>query len=110
MVHAVRDHSFLPEPAGIWVGEWLTFGSSPVTADAVEVWPYSVGLLVKLVTLLGRCTRPRLERTLGKVVYLLWRFSFYMSFGLVKGLSWKSPFPGNGGLDAQFQCQLFGVR
>ena len=44
---------FLPGLAGIWEGEWLTFGSSPVTADDVEVWPYSVGLWVKLVTFLG---------------------------------------------------------
>ena len=46
VVHAVRDHAFLPGPTGFWEGEWLTFGSSLVTADDVEVWPFSVGLLV----------------------------------------------------------------
>ena len=40
-------------------------------------------------------------------MYLLWRFSFEMSIGLVKGWSWKRPSPGIGGLDAQFQCRLF---
>ena len=44
---------FLPGPVGLWEGERVSLGSSPVTADVVEVWPYSVGILVKLVTFFG---------------------------------------------------------
>ena len=43
----------------------------------------------------------------GMVVYLLQRSSFYMNSRLVKGLSWRRPFSGIFGLDAQFQCRLF---
>ena len=43
VVHAVRDDAFLPGPAGMWESEWIALGSAPVTADDVEVWPYSVG-------------------------------------------------------------------
>ena len=50
VVHAVRNHAFLPRLAGVWEGEWIALGSAHVTADDVEVLPYSVGLVVKLVT------------------------------------------------------------
>ena len=65
------------------------------SADDVAVWPYSVGLLVVLI--------------LGLVVFLLLKYSFYTSCGLVRGWSWRRPFSGIGGLDAQFQCRLFRV-
>ena len=55
----------MPGPAGFWEGEWLTFGSSPVTADDVEVWPYSVGLLVRLVTFFGTLHWPAAGADLG---------------------------------------------
>ena len=53
LVHAVRDRAFLPGPAGTWVGEWVALPAAPVTAEDVETWPYSVGILVKLVAFLG---------------------------------------------------------
>ena len=80
-MHAVRDHAFLPGPAGLWGSDWITFGSSPVTADDVEVWPYSVGLLVKLVTFLGTLHWPAAGADLGSggvsfveilILYELW--------------------------------------
>ena len=46
VVHAVRDRAFLPGPVGMWEGERIALGSASVTADDVEVWPYSVRLLV----------------------------------------------------------------
>ena len=35
LVHAVRDHAFLPGPAGIWDGEWIALAGAPITADDV---------------------------------------------------------------------------
>ena len=35
LVHAVRDHAFLPGPAGIWDGEWIALAAAPITADDV---------------------------------------------------------------------------
>ena len=53
LVHAVRDRVFLPGPAGIWEREWIALAATPVTAEDVGAWPYSVGILVKLVAFLG---------------------------------------------------------
>ena len=53
LVHAVRDHAFLPGPAGIWDGEWTALAAAPVTADDVGTWPYSVGILVKCFAFLS---------------------------------------------------------
>ena len=47
LVHAVRDHAFLPGPAGIWDGEWIARAAAPITAHDVGTWPYLVGILVK---------------------------------------------------------------
>ena len=46
LVHAVRDHAFLPGPAGIWDGEWIALAAAPITADGVGTSPYSVRILV----------------------------------------------------------------
>ena len=43
---------FLPGPAGIRDGEWITLAAAPVTAEDVGAWPFSVGMLVKLVAFL----------------------------------------------------------
>ena len=67
----------------MWEGEWITFGSSPVTADDVEVWPFSVDLLVKLVTFLGTLHWPA-GADLGVVAFHLLECSFCISCGLVK--------------------------
>ena len=53
VVHAVRDRAFLTGPVDLWECEWISLGASPITAGDVEVWPYSVGLLVKLSAFLG---------------------------------------------------------
>ena len=39
LVHAVRDRTFLPGPAGIWEGEWITLAAAPVTYD---VWDLAI--------------------------------------------------------------------
>ena len=53
ITHAVRDFAFLPGPVDIWDGDWVSFGVSGVTAEDVQVWPYSVSLLVKKLAFLG---------------------------------------------------------
>ena len=53
LVHAVRDHAFLPGPAGIWDGEWIVLAAAPITADDAGTWPYSVGILVEWVAFLS---------------------------------------------------------
>ena len=53
LVRAVRDRAFLPGTAGIWDVEWIALALAPVTADDVETWPCSVGILVKWVGFFG---------------------------------------------------------
>ena len=65
VLHAVRDRAFLPGPVDLWEGEWISLGASPITADDVEVWPYSVGLLFKLSTFLGTLHWPAAGVDLG---------------------------------------------
>ena len=106
-VHTVRDRAFPPGPAGIWDGEWITLVAAPVTAADVGAWPYFVGIVAEWVPLWGGCTRLWLVLTWGSWAYLLLKFSFCMSFGLVRGWSLRRLSSGIGGLDAQFQCRLF---
>ena len=49
VVHAVRDRAFLPGPAGIWDGECGVVAVSSISCHDVELWPYSVSMLVKWV-------------------------------------------------------------
>ena len=53
VVHAVRDAALLFGPAPIWESGWVCVLPASVTADDVCLWPYSVGVLVKLVAFLG---------------------------------------------------------
>ncbi len=64
-VDAVRNLAFLPGPACLWSGEWVSFGVSGVTVDDVRVWPYSVSLLVKVSAFLGTLHWPVAADDLG---------------------------------------------
>ena len=44
---AVRDRAFLPGPPELWVGSWITVAATSISCRDIEVWPYSVGMLVK---------------------------------------------------------------
>ena len=46
-LQAAGGRAVLPGTEGIWAGEWVCVPSSVVSAEDIEVWPYSVGLLVK---------------------------------------------------------------
>ena len=81
LVHAVRDHAFLPGPAGIWDGKWIALEAAPITADDVGTWPYSVGILFKWVAFLSSLHWPAARADLGvggvsvvemRILYELW--------------------------------------
>ena len=48
-----RGGAVLPGPGAIWAENLVRAPSSVVTAEDVDVWPYSVGLLVEWVSFLG---------------------------------------------------------
>ena len=95
-MHAVRDHAFLPGPAGIWDGEWIALAAAPNTADDVGTWPYSVGVLVKWVAFLSWLHGPvaGTDLCVGCVSFV--EMLILKSCGLVRGWSWRRPFPGIG--------------
>ena len=52
-VDAVRNFAFLPGPVDIWSGDWVSSAVSCITVEDVQVWPYSVSLLVKILAFMG---------------------------------------------------------
>ena len=52
VVHAVRDRALLPGPAWMWNGDWGAVAATRVPGHDVELWPYSLSLLVKWVDFL----------------------------------------------------------
>ena len=107
VVHAVRDRAFLPGPAGIWDGEWGVVAATHIIYHDIELWPYSVSMLVKWVASLCTLHWPQGGADLGVggvsyvellILYELW---------LVRGWFWKRLFLGTAGRVAQFQCRLF---
>ena len=65
VVHAVRDRVFLPGPAGIWDGEWGVVAATHITCHDIELWPYSVSMLVKWVAFLYTLHWPQGGADLG---------------------------------------------
>ena len=43
---AVRNRAFLPGPPDLWVGSWITVAATPISCRDIEVWLYSVCVLV----------------------------------------------------------------
>ena len=58
-MHAVRNRAFLPGPAGMWDGEWVVVAATPITCHDIELWPYSVNMLVKWVASPGTLHWPQ---------------------------------------------------
>ena len=48
----VRDRAFLPGPPDLRVGSWITVAVTSISCRDIEVWLYSVGMLVKWVAFL----------------------------------------------------------
>ena len=61
--------------------------SVALDADDVAQWPYAPGLLVKWVSFLGSLHWP--VEILGLVVFLMSSCSFFLNFGLGRGLFLK---------------------
>ena len=49
---AVRDRAFLLGPPDLRVGSWIIVAATRIICSDIEVWPYSVGMLVKWVAFL----------------------------------------------------------
>ena len=65
VVHVVRDRAFLPGPAGIWDEEWGVVAAAPITCHDIELWPYSVSMLLKWVAFLRTLHWPQGGADLG---------------------------------------------
>ena len=61
----VRDVALLPGPLHIWDSEWVCVPPSAVSAGDVCLWPYSVGILIKLAAFLGTLHWPSAGNGLG---------------------------------------------
>ena len=62
---AVRNRVFLPGPPDLWVGSWVSVAATPISCRDIEVWPFSVGMLVKWVSFLSSLHWPAGECDLG---------------------------------------------
>ena len=100
LVHAVRDRAVLPGPPGIGDSEWVNVPASAICAEDIAHWPYTPSLLLS-----GSPFWVVFTGLLG--VFLMWSYSFFMSFGLVRGCLLKRPILAIFGQGVQFQCQLF---
>ena len=61
----MRDRVFLLGPLDLWVGSWVAVAATPTICHDVEVWPCSVGMLVKWVAFLHSLHWPADECSLG---------------------------------------------
>ena len=62
---AVRNRAFLLGPPDLWVGSWISVAVTPISCRDIEVWPFSVGMLVKWVSFLSSLHWPADECDLG---------------------------------------------
>ena len=81
IVDVVRNVALLPCPLHLWDSDWVGVPPVVVSAEDVCLWQYSVGILVKLVTLLGTLHWPSAGTYLGPggisyvellILYELW--------------------------------------
>ena len=92
-------------PAFIWTSDCVSLLPSAVTAEDCNAWPFSVGTLVKWVTVLGTLHWPAADLAVGGVS--LWRCFSCMSSALGSDLICKKLFHCIVDVVVQFQCRLF---
>ena len=108
IVDVVRNVALLAGPLHLWDSGWVRVPPVAISAEDVCLRPYSVGILVKLVTFLGSLfIGPLLVMTWDLEVFPMLSFLSFMSFGLVRDFSLRRQFLVVGGLIAQFQSRLF---
>ena len=80
---------------------------SHITCHDVELWPYSVSMLVKWVAFMKTLHWPRGVVDLGVGGVSFVELLIFMSCGLVRGGVWKRLILVIFGQGVQFQCRLF---
>ena len=124
VVDVVRNFAFLPGPACLWSGGWVSFGVSGITVEDVRVWPYSVSLLVKVSAFLGTLHWPVAADDLGVggvsfvellILYELWageRLSLEKAVPKRRRVGRPisvSAVPFGPGIDIWRSCRFFGA-
>ena len=103
IVDVVRNVALLPGPLHLWDSGWV--GVPPVAVTAVDIclWPYSVGILVKLETFLGSLHWPSAGAE---------RFQFEKAVPRCKRVDRPisvSAVPFGPGIDIRRSCKLLGA-
>ena len=91
------DHATLPGPPGFLGSSWCTLDPTPLTLDAVAVWPNSVNILLEFSSFLAKLHWPQGAADLGKrgisYVELLLMFELHAGHRLYCGKSCSLPPP-----------------
>ena len=97
---------FFPGPPDL-VGAWISVAATPISCRDIEVWPFSVGMLVKWVSFLSSLHWPAggSDRGVGGVSYVELLILYELWAG--ERLELEKAFLDTAGLVAQFQCRLF---
>ena len=124
IVDVVRDVALLPGPLHLWDSGWVSAPPVIITAEDVCLWPYSVGILVKLVFFWGSLHWPSAGADLGPgcissiellILYELWaseRFQFEKAVPLYRRVDLPisvSAVPFGPGIDIRRSCKLLGA-
>ena len=123
-VDVVRNVALLPGPLHLWDSGWVGVPPVAVTAEDVCLWPYSIGILVKLVTFLGSLHWPSAGADLGPggisyvellILYELWAGQRFQSEKAVpryrradRPIS-VSAVPFGPSIDIRRSCKLLGA-
>ena len=124
IVDVVRNVALLPGPLHLWDIGWISLPPVAVTAEDVCLWPYSVGILAKLVTFLGSLHWPSAGADLGPggisyvellILYELWageRIQFEKAVPRHRRVDRPisvSAVPFGPGIDIRRSCKLLGA-